>query len=154
MPKHRAKGRAGPVGWAPLAIVVFLLMAALSSLFMGRTALQFGVRLAIVGGVIGLLYVGWYELAKHHSEFAMGSGGESTIVLLIVATGLLFWADPVANSVGMALIPNYSQDRQLALVGSGSMNFDNATGIIAFIFIVIALASAILLVFLLTRSEK
>jgi hypothetical protein len=128
-------------------------MAALFALTLGRTLVQWAARLGIVGAISGLVYLGWFELAKRHPEFALGGGGEG-IVVAVLAAALIFVADPIASSVGMMLVPDYSYYQSLALVGQENMNFDIATGQIAFLFIVIAVVTAILLLFLITHRKK
>jgi hypothetical protein len=128
-------------------------MAALFALTLGRTLVQWAARLGIVGAISGLVYLAWFELAKRHPEFSLGGGGEG-VVIAVLAAALIFVADPIANSVGLILVPDYGYYQSLALVGQDSASFDNATGEIAFLFIVLALITVIALLFLIQRRKK
>lgn len=130
-------------------IILFLLIASLWSIFLGRTFSQLAARLAIVAVVVGIIYLGWHQLAKHNALFRMGPGGESGIILAMVAVALIFVSDPIATSVGLTFVPNYST---LQLIGGTGL--DLANGQIASLFAVLGLILLGLLVFLVRRKSK
>jgi hypothetical protein len=146
VPKRRAKG---PAGWGPLAILVLLSMASLYALFLGRTLAQLSARLAIVAVITAAIYLVWHEAARRSPAFALGTAGESAIVLAVVAGGLIFLSDPIASSVGLTLIPNY---QNLQLMGAGSAEFDVASAQLAALFLLIAIVIMVLLLFRLRKK--
>jgi hypothetical protein len=137
------------MGLGPVLIILFLLIASLWSVFLGRSLTQLGARLAIVAAIVGIIYLGWRQLAKRHSEFRMGGAGESTIILMVVAVALIFVSDPIATSVGLTLVPQYST---LQLVGG--TEFDLANTQIAALFLALALILLGLLLFRVRRKSK
>jgi hypothetical protein len=139
MPRRRA-ATSGGLGWGPLGILLFLLIASLLAIAGGRDLIQLGTRVAIVAAFVGALYWVWRELAIRNPAFRMGSGGEAVMVLLMVAVGLIFVADPLATSLG-GLVGYPTLD----LISGPLISFD-ATAQLAGLFLVIALIFTIIII--------
>jgi hypothetical protein len=138
------------MGLGPLLILVFLLVASLYAISQGLSLSELGARIGVVSVITGLIYLAWYELAKHNPQFAMGPAGESTIVLVVVAVALIFVSGQVATSVGLAVVPNYGT---LQLVGGTSLDLANVQ--LGALFLVFGLIVLGVLVFLmLGRKSK
>jgi hypothetical protein len=148
MPKRGRTSAAG-MGLGPILIILFLLVASLYSVFLGRTLVQLGARVAIVAVIVGIMYLAWYELAKRNPQFRMGAAGESTIILVVVAVSLIFISDPLASSVGLAVIPNFSS---LQMIGGPSL--DLASSQIASLSIILGLIVLGLLMVAASRKSK
>lgn len=89
------------LGWGPLSVTLFLLIAALFALTLGRDLLQLGVRLALVAAFTGGVYAIWHEASRKNPAFHMGSPEANTIILVLSAIGFLVLAsDPIASSAG------------------------------------------------------
>jgi len=147
MPKRR-KNTAG-LGWGPTMIILLVLIASLYANFLGRSLVQLAARLAIVGAITAGIYLLWYQMAIRNPAFRMGTAGESTIILAIVAVGLIFVADPVATSVGFTLIPNYWT---LQVLGGSGLDWANSQ--IAALFLIFGLILLGLLVFMMLRRKS
>lgn len=142
MPKRRTVP--GSLGLGPFLIVLLLLFGSLFALFLGRTVIQLATRLAISSAIVGVIYLVWHEVARKNPAFAMGSLGESTVILLFVAFMILVVSDPIASSVNMALIPNY---QTLSFFGDPSLDAAEAGiavgGLVAGLVVVCALILAV-----------
>ena len=119
------------------------------AVFLGRTLLQLATRLAITAALVGLIYLAWYELALRNPQFRMGTAGESTIIVLVVAVALIFVSDPIATGVGLTLIPNY---RIMSVFGD--LDLDIANGQIAVFSLVLCLVVVAVLAFCVLRRRK
>lgn len=139
MPKRKG---IGGMGIGPILIILFLLIASLYGISLGQTLTQLATRVAIVAVIVGILYLAWYELAKRNPTFRMGAAGESTIVLVVAAVGLIFVSDPLAKSVGLAVVPNYP-----TLEMAGGPSFDLANSQIAALCLILGLILLGILVF-------
>jgi hypothetical protein len=147
--RRRTSRTAAGLGWGPTGIILFLLIASLYALSLGRSMIQLATRIAIVAVIVGLIYVVWYQLAIRNPAFRMGTAGESTIVLLITAVALIFVSDPIAHTVGLTFIPNYSLLQWIDME-----SFDLANTEIASVFLVLALIVLGLLIFLMLRRKS
>lgn len=149
MPKRRRSKPVAGLGWGPTMIILLVLIASLYANFLGRSLVQLAIRLAIVAAITASIYLLWYEMAIRNPAFRMGVGGESTIILAIVAAGLIFVADPVATSVGLALVPNYSY-----LQVTGGIQLDLANSQIISLFLIAGFILLLVLMFLMLRRRK
>lgn len=149
MPKGRKIPVSG-VGLGPVLIILFLLVASIYSISLGRSLSQLGARIAIVAAIVGIVYLAWVEVAKRHPLFKMSTTGETGIILAVVAVALIFVSDPIAVSVGLTMIPDYS-----TLAVYGGPPFDLANSQVAALFLVLALiALAVLLAFTAKHKSK
>jgi hypothetical protein len=63
MGRKRSGKSASGMGMGPLLIVLFLFVVSLLVIVGGQGLIQLGVRIGIVVGLVGLMYVVWYQLA-------------------------------------------------------------------------------------------
>ncbi len=149
MPRRRGSVAAG-IGWGPTGIILFLLIASLFALAMGKTLIQLATRIAIVAAIVGFIYLIWHELAIRNPAFRMGTASESTIVLLLAAVGLIFLADPIATSAGgLVGFPGLS----LLSLSMGPVT-DVATQQLASWFLFFSLIALSILLFSMLRKRK
>jgi hypothetical protein len=149
----RKKSVSAGLGIGPLLILLFLFVASLLAIVAGQSLFQLGVRIGIVVALVALIYVVWYQLAIRNPLFRMGTGGESVIVLFVLAIAFLFVADPVARSLQLALLP---PQWSMSLMDSGStaVAFNTADLMSGLIAVLVAVAALAVLASMVLRNRK
>lgn len=145
MPRRKAGG----LGWGPLALVLFLLIASLAALASGRSLIQLGTRLAIAAALTGLVYVVWHEVSRKNPAFHMGTPEANTTILLLAALGFLFLlASPIASFTGgLVGYPN------LNLIDGPVVDY-NATLGLGVLFLTLTIGVSLIAVLLLMSRRR
>ena len=151
--RRSAKSPSAGLGVGPVLILVFLLVASLFAIIAGQSLFQLGVRIGIVVAFVTLIYGAWYQMAIRNPAFRMGVGGESTIILAIVAVALIFVADPVAKSLQLSLLPS-QWSISLMDPGISAVAFNMADVLSALIAVLVAVAALAVLTLMVLRNRK
>ena len=129
------------IGVGPFSIILVLLVASMYALLTGMGSQNFIATLAITAILVGLLWVIWNRLSTRVGGWAVGGGGQMTMVLLVIAIVSFFFIAPyIKTSLNIQVLP-LAWDPTTGAYLSGSMDVVWLLGLMLVTVIGIFLAS-------------